>query len=101
MLRETWPLVQVVEHWNPHARIRQDLFGFIDILAVGPEGVLGVQTTSRGNMSARRAKILAHDNLQAVWDAGIRIDLHGWDQPGGKGTRWRLKCETVSASMRP
>ena len=26
----------VVEKWNPHARIRQDLFGCIDILAVTP-----------------------------------------------------------------
>ena len=26
--------VAIVEHWNPHARIRQDLFGFIDILAI-------------------------------------------------------------------
>lgn len=27
---------QVVEKWNPHARIRQDLFGVIDIVAITP-----------------------------------------------------------------
>jgi hypothetical protein len=27
---------QVVEKWNPHARIRQDLFGCIDIVALVP-----------------------------------------------------------------
>jgi hypothetical protein len=26
--------VAVVERWNPHARIRQDLFGVIDLLAI-------------------------------------------------------------------
>ncbi|MHB1530468.1 MAG: hypothetical protein ACYCXT_13820 [Acidiferrobacteraceae bacterium] len=41
-----YPLVQVVEKWNPHAGVRQDLFGIIDVLAVGPGGVLAVQCTS-------------------------------------------------------
>ncbi len=33
---------QVVEHWNPHAHIRQDLFGVIDIVAlIPPEDRIG------------------------------------------------------------
>ena len=35
---DRFTLVQVVEHWTPHARIRQDLFGIVDILAIGPGG---------------------------------------------------------------
>ena len=35
MRQEGWT-VQVVERWNPHARIRQDLFGWADLLAVHP-----------------------------------------------------------------
>ena len=38
MRREGWT-VQVVERWNPHARIRQDLFGWADLLAVHPGDV--------------------------------------------------------------
>ena len=33
-LREEGYTVAVVEHWNSFARIRQDLFGFIDLLAL-------------------------------------------------------------------
>ena len=68
---EGWPLVEVVERWNPQARIRQDLFGFIDVLAVGPRGVLAVQTTSAANVAARVRKIAEHDNVAAVREAGI------------------------------
>ena len=43
----------VVEVWNPHARIRQDLFNIADILAVRGPDTLAVQTTTAGNTSAR------------------------------------------------
>lgn len=87
-LREQgWPLVEVVEKWNPHARIRQDLFGFVDVLAVGPDGVLAVQTTSAGNVAARIRKIAEHENVGAVRDAGVAIRVHGWRKVAG---RWVL-----------
>ncbi len=84
---EGWPLVEVVEHWNPHARIRQDLFGFVDVLAVGPAGVLAVQTTSAGNVASRIRKISEHPSVGAVRDAGIAIHVHGWRKVAG---RWVL-----------
>lgn len=91
---EGWPLVEVVEHWNPHARIRQDLFGFVDVLAVGPQGVLAVQCTSAGNTSSRIRKIAEHDNVAAVREAGIAIHVHGWRKRAG---RWELhRNEDVS-----
>src|ERR1700751_4932922 len=43
-------LVAITERWNPHAKVRQDMFGFIDMLAVKEGEILGVQTTSRSNM---------------------------------------------------
>ena len=85
----------MVEHWNPHARIRQDLFGIIDVLAVGERGVLAVQTTSRSNMSSRRRKMLDSQHLAALRAAGVVIELDGWDQPDGKGSRWRCITETI------
>jgi hypothetical protein len=86
---EGWPLVEVTEIWNPHARIRQDLFGFIDVLAVGPQGVLGVQTTSYTNVSSRLSKIIEHENLPAIREAGIAVRVHGWRKVGGRWVLYR------------
>ena len=54
-LREIGYHAEVVERWNPHARIRQDLFGFGDIIAIrwGESGPLLVQCTGGANMSKR------------------------------------------------
>ena len=67
-----------VEEYNAFSRQYRDLFGFIDVLAVGPGQVVGCQTTSFSGMSSRRKKILEHENLEAVLSAGIRVELHGW-----------------------
>lgn len=89
-----WPVVEVTEHWNPHARIRQDLFGFVDVVAIGPDGTLAVQTTSATNVSARIRKIAEHPNVGAVREAGWAIHVHGWAKRRG---RWVLaRDEDVS-----
>ena len=87
-------LVAVVEKWNAHARIRQDLFGFIDLLAVKEGETVGVQTTSRSNMGARARKIAEHENVAAVRKAGWAIHVHGWAKDT-KG-RWGVKVQDVS-----
>jgi hypothetical protein len=84
VMRERGFTCEIVERWNPYAKIRQDLFGFIDLLCVSREGVVAVQTTSSSSMSARRTKIANHEHIGAVREAGVRILLHGWD-----GTRLR------------
>lgn len=76
-LREQGYLVAVVERWNPHARIRQDLFGWIDLLAIRDGETLAVQTTASG-VAARIKKITAAESLPAVRKAGWRILVHGW-----------------------
>lgn len=73
-----FPLVQVVEKWNPHARIRQDLFGIIDVIAVSDEQIVAVQTTSGSNVAARVAKIVESAALPILQKAGIRVLVHGW-----------------------
>jgi carbonic anhydrase len=71
---------QIVETWNPHARVRNDLFGFIDILAVKGDTTLGVQATSDSNVSARVRKIAEAEHVNAVREAGWRLEVHGWKQ---------------------
>lgn len=73
-----YPLVQVVERWNPHARVRQDLFGIIDVVAVSDTEIVGVQATSGSNVSARVAKIVESDAIQILRKVGVRVLVHGW-----------------------
>jgi hypothetical protein len=78
VLRERgYPLVQVVERWNGFARKRVDLFGIIDVIAVGDE-IIAVQTTSGSNMAARIKKITEHESLSILRKANIRVLVHGW-----------------------
>jgi hypothetical protein len=93
-LREEGYTVAVVEHWNAFARIRQDLFGFIDLLALKDKEVLAVQTTTTSNMSARVKKIADHENVGVVRDAGWTIHVHGWHQDDKK--KWHCKTKDVS-----
>jgi hypothetical protein len=92
-LRTTWPVVEVVERYVAHAGRRHDLFGFIDVLAVGPDGTLAVQTTTSANVAARVRKIADHPNLAAVREAGWTIHVHGWRKKGG---RWIVREVDVS-----
>jgi carbonic anhydrase len=84
---------EVVEHWNPHARVRQDLWGFVDILAVRNGETLGVQATSDANVAARVRKIAEHPNIGAVRDAGWRLEVWGWKK---KGRLWGVRKVDVS-----
>ncbi len=95
LLREEgWNKVVVVEHWNSFARIRQDLLGFIDILALSDGGTLAVQVCRRSDMATRRNKIANHENVGHVRKAGWCIEIHGWDR--GPDGRWRVKREDIS-----
>jgi hypothetical protein len=94
LLREQGYSAQITEHWNPFAHIRQDLFGFLDIIGIksGVTGVLGIQTTSTGNLSARVKKILAIPEAQIWLSSGGKILVHGWSKKGKAGKRklWQL-----------
>lgn len=89
---------RVVEHWNHYAKIRQDLFGFIDIVALHPDrqGLLGVQTTTADNMNKRVEKALQIDACKLWLACGNRVEFHGWKKVAG---RWTLAaCEFVVGS---
>ncbi len=111
MLRKAGYIAAIVEHWNPFAHIRQDLFGFIDIVAIQkPDlvdiglgkrswmprsfGVLFVQSTSYSNVSSRVKKCKASENLPICLYAGNRVEVHGWRKVGH---RW--KCRVVKVTL--
>jgi hypothetical protein len=91
--KEGW-LAWVVEKYIPQVRQRSDLFGFIDVLAIRGDETLGVQSTSRTNVSSRVNKITDHENLAAVRAAGWQIHVHGW----GKMANGRWECRVVDLS---
>lgn len=85
----------VTEHWNVFARIRQDLFGFCDIMAVGHDEVLFIQTTSKSNMSSRRKKILGNPVARLLMATpNVRVILGGWYKAG---SRWQYAEESYSS----
>ena len=70
----------VVEKYNNFAHVRQDAFGFGDILASHPhlKRIVLIQTTSISNLASRRKKILKSVEAGAWLMAGGMIVIHGW-----------------------
>ena len=93
LMRDRGYVCEITERWNPFAKIRQDLFGFGDVLCLGNNEIIMVQTTSLSNITSRMKKIADHDNVGAVRKAGVRILVHGW---GKKGTKWECREEDLS-----
>ena len=89
VLRERYPLVQVVERYIPQARKRIDLYGIADILCVSESEIVAVQTTSASNVAARVSKLTESPALPILRKAGIRVLVHGW-RKNAKG-RWTLR----------
>ena len=84
---------EVTEKWNPFAKIRQDLFGIVDVLGIGKEGTIAVQTTSDSNVAARVKKIADSPHIAAIRDAGWVFHVHGW-----KKVKNRWQCRVVDVS---
>jgi len=84
----------VVERWNSFTKQRVDLFGFVDVLCLGENEIIGVQATDFTSVSKRIAKIADHENTAAVRKAGIRILVHGW----GKRANGKYELREVDVS---
>lgn len=93
--RDQGYLAQVVEHWNPFARVRQDLFGIVDIVCVSAKGTLAIQATSASNVNARVEKMRASESLKVLRDAGWAVQVHGWKKPTKKRRTWDVRIEEL------
>lgn len=78
----------IVERRVPFQFVTKDLFGFIDVLCVKGEDIVGVQATSGDNVAARVTKITEHENWPLVCKA-IRVVVHGWRK--NSKNRWVLR----------
>jgi hypothetical protein len=95
-LRAEGYMAEVVEKFNRFAGPfgqRKDLFGWMDILAVRGDEVIGVQSTSGSNASARVNKIVALQSADAwLVSRNRRIVVHGWAKRGPRGKVKRWTC---------
>ncbi len=106
LLRKAGATAETVEKWlqfperkngkptGRMVRMRQDLFGWCDILAVNPQSktIHFVQTTTRDNQAARLAKIYESPKALAVIQSGGLVECHGWGMVGARGARKLWEC---------
>ena len=95
-------LAKITEHWNSFAKIRQDLFGFVDVLGIVGQRTVAVQTTSGSNVAARVTKISAEcgEAAQNLLDAHWLILVIGWRKlkpRGQKVPRWVPRLVQITA----
>jgi len=80
-LKKRGAIHQVVERWNAHAKVRIDLFGVIDIVALptvdGFVRCMGIQATAKG-WADRMAKAEAEPRLRDWLAAGCLFEVWGW-----------------------
>ena len=87
-LRDLGYMVATVEHYNSFTRRKHDLWGCIDLLAIGNGETVAVQVTSKSNLSARKHKIEEAEAYPEMIRSGWRIVLHVWWK---EKNRWQLK----------
>jgi hypothetical protein len=85
----------IVEKTVPNTFIKKDLFGFLDLVAVKPGHILGVQVTSGANHAKRRTKILSHENFDIVRQSGMDVDIHSW-RKSAKTKKYELRIESLT-----
>lgn len=88
-MRDRGYLCEVTERWNPFAKIRQDLYNFVDVLCIKDGETVAVQTTSYSNISARVKKIQELETFPIVKSAGWKIIIQGWHKD--KSNRWVVR----------
>ena len=119
---------QVVEKWNPYAKIRQDLFEVIDVVVcieprfmLPPDAIvadnntretfirtrepqiLGIQACAMASRAARVDKCNASAKAQAWMSAGGKLEVWAWRKikvkRGGKAVRWELEVTQIQPPL--
>jgi hypothetical protein len=95
--KEGW-VVGNVEKFIYQTKQRQDLWGFVDLIAMKPGcKPLLIQTTSGSNTSARIKKIMTErrDNALIALDSGFDIVVHGWRKLKKPRLHWAPSSEPL------
>ena len=80
----------------------QDLFEFIDTMAVNDFHLLAVQSTDGGHHATRVNKIMS---LEVAKSLAYHMDIEVWSWskrgPRGKAKRWTLRRESLTLKLLP
>ena len=93
---------QVVEKWNAFAKPfgrRIDLFGLIDVLAIRPGTILGVQASSGSDVASHIKKAMAEPRLVEWLDAGGKFQIWAWRKLKGSGKRAQWKIRVIDFKL--
>jgi hypothetical protein len=98
MMRKDGYTAQVVEKFNSFTKTRLDLFGCIDLIAVGQGRIVGVQACAGGDHAKRKAKALAEPRLKTWLESGGQFAVVSWAKRGARGERklWTARVEYVT-----
>ena len=94
--------VDVVERTIPHSFIKKDLFGCIDVLAIHPHAIVGIQCTSARTVAARIKKIPETcAGPISAWLLHAELQVWGWREYPTRVDRkkWRPRIETITVDM--
>lgn len=109
-LREQGRVCAIAEKWNPHVPrpgggkgVRQDLFGWIDVVALCPgKGIVGIQSTGQAFAEHVR-RMLDGDCTAAVIEwlhCGGVVEVWGWRKllvkRGGRAKRWAPRVREIT-----
>lgn len=99
-MRDQGYFCAITERWNQYAKVRQDLFGFIDVLGIRGDIIVAVQTTSGTNVAARLTKIREIPAAK-LWLASPnrKLVIHGWAKRGARGDRKLWNCREVELCL--
>lgn len=114
LLRKQGWTAAVVEKWNPHAKVRIDMFGCIDIVAIRSqsplvpysldlmlgesEGIIGIQACAGASHAARAKKAWDQPGLHKWLAAGGKFAVMSWAKRGARGKRkvWTPRVEWLA-----
>lgn len=101
LLRGQGYVCGITEKFNSFIKIRQDLFGFIDLVALKPGEIIGVQCTTGAHHAEHKTKIIP---LARPWlEAGGKIWLITWSknkvEKGKKKETWVSRLEEITIDL--
>jgi hypothetical protein len=100
-LREKEYRVGVVERFVGPLNIRVDLFHIIDLIAIRPGEIVGIQSCGQAFSEHHRKITEEHPDAARDWIlAGGMLELWGWRKlkvkRGGKAMRWEPRVKVYS-----
>lgn len=104
--RDQGMTIGVVERWIPNPKhpgggLRSDLFGFIDLIGIGSDGIVGIQ--SCGSSYSEHYRKITEEKSEEVreWlEAGAKLVLIGWRKlkvkRGGIAMTWQPRIQEIT-----